>query len=205
MNKYKFEIKYETCKICGLVFIGDKEEHLNSDKDCQILQKKCQEEYKVFFNKWKLIIDNLNKVIKHIQNMELKEEDIKTNFNNLSFNDDKKYEDNEDHEMNINIYGINTQKFSSYKKEREIFKRFDRARQLFAFELKKKKLIGIEKSKLSDIPYKMNPEEEKKLWKEFTNTTMELIEEEVEKEFNLNKDKSENKNNKIDKEKMDNL
>lgn len=185
MNKFKFEIKYDTCKICNLVFLGEKENHLNSNEYCKVLQKKRDEEYKIFFDNWQETVDALNFVIKRILKLKLDEEDAsRINYENLSFEDDEKdYKDDEDHEMIVNMYGITFTKFSSYKREREIFKRFNRERNLFEFEIEKKKLIGIEKCRLTDTFYKMSPEQEIQLWREFEDTTLILVEKEVEKEM----------------------
>src|SRR5271155_2726197 len=195
MNNCKFEIRYDTCKFCGLVYLGEKEgllKHLQSDKVCQVIQKKREEEYKKEFDRWQSNVDRLNEVIRLIQNDTLDEKNIKIDINNLIFCDDgKEYKDDEDHKMIVIMYTVKYPKFSSYRKEWEIFRRFDRAKIKFAFELRKIKLIGIERSKLSDIPYKMKPKEEKRLWREFTETTLTLIEEQVEEEFKLKKEKLE--------------
>jgi len=188
MTDQNFELKYYQCDFCGLLVLGDKNElikHVKTNEDCKIIQKKKNEEFKIFYQKCKKNIDIINDNVKDIQNLQLSEDQLKPNMGQFAMYDDEKpYKDDEDHLMVVNMYGVIQNKFSSYQKEREIFIKFDRPRRLFQFDFYKKKMIEKEKHKLTgkkfEIDYK---QEEAQLFIDFTDRTLTPIIEEVYKKY----------------------
>lgn len=182
-----FELRSCECRVCGIIIAGQMKElmeHLKTDENCKALQKKKEEDYKKSFENWKLAIKELNDFIKMLNELTLDEKDIKIEMGFLTILDDKKgYKDDEEHEMIVFLYGYPEKKVSTYEKEREIFRRFDKAKTLFKFEKYKRKLIRDEKNKLFEKKVKEDIEKENQMWTDYVEEIYPRILEDVEREF----------------------
>ena len=158
---------------------------MKGSQKCQILLKKIDDDYKKAFANWQLAIDELNEYIKVIENAVLEDKDIKIEMGFLSFLDDgkKKYEEDEEHEFIIFMYGAPLCKTSTYIKEREIFRRFDKQKTLYWFELYKRRLIIKEKNKLFERQIKEDSEKERQRWDDFFEKTFLQITADVNEEY----------------------